>query len=314
MTPRHGRTWALALIVSLAAAPLAFADADDGAIKPVKLAVDVQHKLGLTTQPLAPARRAGAIDGYVRVLDPGPLAQLQSDLEVAQAAADASAAEAKRTRALNAGDQAVPTKAVEAADAQAASDASKLALLKRRLSLEWGSDVARMTDAQRQALLAEIGAAKAALARIDAASGQGLTGLHAADLDLGPLGSVHAVILGAARAADPHLMSPGLLAKVSGPGVGALSVGLSVPVKLAVSGPVRGVMAPRSALVRSQGQTWVYVRTGADSFIREAVRGGRPDPDGLFVPAGLKAGDPVVVKGAAALFSAETNVSDNGDD
>jgi hypothetical protein len=307
------RLWPACALAALLAGP-AVAQDREAAAKPVTLAAETQHKLGLTTQPLAAATRADTQAGYVKVLDPGPLAQLDSDIVGAEAAAAASAAEAARSRTLNAADQAVSTKAMQAAEAQARTDASKLALLRRRVGLEWGAGVARLSGRQRGALLAEIAAGKAALVRIDTASGQGLAGLRGLDIDLGAMGRVHAVVLGAARAADIRLLSSGLIAKASGPKAGALSVGLSLPVTLAVSGPVTGVVAPRAALVRSQGKTWVYVRTAAETFVRKPVEDGRAEAGGLFAAAGFKPGEAVVTRGAAALFAAETNAGEDGGD
>lgn len=288
--------------------------ADDDALKPVKLPAETQHKLGLAVRTLTAATRAATLSGYLRVLDPGPLAQLDADIQAAAAAAEASSAEAARSKTLNAADQAVSTKALQAAQAQARTDASKLALLRRRVALEWGEGIARLSDAQRGALIGQVAAGHAALARIDTASGQGLSGLRELDLDLGSLGAVHASILGAARSADAHLLSPGRVARISGANVGALGVGLSVPVKLTVSGPVRGVVAPRAALLRSGGKTWLYVRTAGEQFQRKPVEGGQAEADGLFVSAGFKPGEQVVTTGAAALFAAETNVGEAGGD
>ncbi len=308
------RLLAPAVLVALMAAPAAWADDDDAAAKPVKLTAEVQHKLGLATRPLMAASRAASLTGYVRVLDPGPLAQLDADIQAAAAAAEASAAEAARAKALNADDQSLSAKALQAAQAQARADAAKLVLLRRRVGLEWGEGVARLTAKQRGALLAEIAAGKAALVRIDTASGEGLSGLRSVEIDLGPLGMAHATVLGAARTADPRLQSPGLIAKATGPGARLLSVGLTAPVKLTISTAAAGVLAPRAALIRSKGKTWVYVRTGADSFLRKEVEDGRPEADGLFAPAGLRAGEAVVTQGAAVLFAAETNVGEAGGD
>jgi hypothetical protein len=281
-------------------------------VKPVKLPVETQRKLGLVVQPLLAATRTATLPGFARVLDPGPLAQLDSDIQSAQVASTASAAEAARARALNADDQAVSTKVLQAAEAQARTDASRLALLRRRVGLEWGEGLARLSDKQRSALVGELAAGRAALVRIDTASGQGQAGLRGVDIDFGSLGLFHGVVLGTARAADPRLMSPGLIAKVSGKSAGALSNGLSAPVKLTASGPMHGVLAPRAALLRSGGETWVYIRTAEESFLRKPVAGGLVDPAGLFVPAGLKPGEQVVTTGSAALFAAETNVAEAG--
>lgn len=303
----------LVMLLALGAAHVARADADDEKAKPVKLAAEVQRKLGLKSEPLKAAAEAASLSGFVKVLDPGPLAQLDSDIDAADAAAQASQAEFERSQALNRDGQAVAAKQVEAARAQARADATKLALLRRRLSLEWGDGVARLSGRQRAQLLADIGAGRAALVRIDTPSGEGLAGLKGVLLDLGPLGKVRATVLGTARTGDPHLLSPGVIAAARGAGVRSLSIGLSVPVKLAASAPVKGVLVPRDALLRSNGETWVYVRTSGDTFLRKEVEHGRSGQDGLFAAEGLKAGEQVVTQGAAALFAAETNVSEEGD-
>ncbi len=302
------RLAALILLAALAAGP---ARADDDKVKPVTLPLQTQRKLGLTVQPLAAAVRSATVAGFARAIDPGPLAQLDADIDATAAAAQASGAEAVRARGLNVSSGVVSTKALQAAEAQARADASHLAALRRRVGLEWGEGLARLGDARLGALLAEIAAGRAALLRIDTASGLGQMGLKGVDIDLGPLGRAHAVVLGAARAADPRLLSPGLIAVVRGPLAHSLSTGLSVPVTLTAGAPVRGVVAPRDALLRSGGQTWVYVRTGPEAFLRRPVRGAIPDPDGLFTPTGLRPGEPVVTQGAAALFAAETNLGED---
>jgi hypothetical protein len=303
----------LAGSVATGHAGAARADADDAAIKPVKLPFETLTKLGLKSEPLKAKTEAETISGFVKVLDPGPLAQLDADIEAAEAAAQASAAELARSDALNKDGQTVPTKQVEAARAQARGDASKLSQLRRRVGLEWGEGFARMGARQRSQLLTEIALGKAALVRIDTPSGEGLAGLKSVALDLGPLGQVRASVIGRAPAADPRLLSPGLIATARGPGVRSLSIGLAAPVKLAVSALATGVVAPRAALIRSKGKTWVYVRTASDTFLRKEVEDPRSDAAGLFAPAGFKPGEQVVTQGAAALFAAETNVSEEGE-
>jgi hypothetical protein len=311
MTPRPAVRLAAPLVMLLALAATAARADEDKAVKPVKLPAETQAKLGLKSEPLKAESSAASLSGFVKVLDPGPLAQLDSDIDAADAAAQASQAEFERSQALNRDGQAVAAKQVEAARAQARADATKLALLRRRVGLEWGDGVARLSGRQRAQLLADIGAGRAALVRIDTPSGEGLAGLKAVELDLGSLGKVRATVLGTARTGDPHLLSPGLIATARGAGVRSLSIGLSLPVTLTASAPVKGVVAPRAALLRSAGKTWVYVRTGPDTFLRKEVEEARSDPAGLFTRAGLKAGEQVVTQGAAALFAAETNVSED---
>jgi hypothetical protein len=90
----------------------------------VKLDPAVQKRLGVATQPLSAAQRAAKAQGFARVLDPVPLATLDSDIATAASALVASQAEAARARRLNADDQTVSRRAVDAAAAQARADAA----------------------------------------------------------------------------------------------------------------------------------------------------------------------------------------------
>lgn len=292
---RAGGVLGLAAAVALAASAHA---------AELKVDAAVQKRLGVAVAPAQAAQRTPSVRGFAKVLDAGPLAALEADIAQAAAAAQASEAELKRAQALNAADQAVSTKAVEAARAQARADAARLALLRRRLGLEWGPGVASLSAARRASMLGQIAAGRAALVRIDAPSGKGLAGLRSAVIDLGQFGQARAVVLGPARMADVQLSSPGMIALASGAGAPALSIGLTAPVQLTAGGGASGVMLPRSALLRSEGRTWIYVRKGPSSFERKAVTG-EPDAAGYFAASGVAVGEPVVVAGASALFAAE---------
>jgi hypothetical protein len=284
-------TWAVM------AAPQAYA-------APVKLDVATQRRLGVQTAPLAAARHTAAAAGFARALDAGPLAALEADIAAAAAASQASQAEAARTRKLAAADATVSRKAAETAAAQARADAARLALLRRRVGLEWGPALAALSDARRDQLVSDVAAGRSALVRIDVAGGAPVE--HgAATLDLGPRGFAQATILGPARVGDPRLQSTGLLAVVNGPAALWLATGSVVPAALASGGAHSGVIVPREALLRSGGQTFAYVRKDAQAFERRPVTGGTPVPAGLFAPTGFRPGEPVVVSGAAKLFAAE---------
>ena len=274
-----------------------------GAPPTVSLPATAQRKLGVISQPAPAARHAGVSTAFARVLDPVPLATLDADLIAAVASAQASKAEANRTRTLAAADATVSAKAAEAAAAQARSDAAKVALLRRRLGLEWGTAFMAMTDGRRADLLSRVAAGRAALVRIDAASGT--TGGQGVTLDLGPDGKASVQVLGAARTGDARLMSVGLLGVVSGPQATRLGAGMTVPATLAVGDGQAGVLIPRGAVIRSGGETVAYVRKDADRFERRTLGGVAADAGGLFVASGVRPGEPVVVSGAAALHAAE---------
>ena len=253
---------------------------------------------------LAAARHQGAVTGFARVLDGGPLAQLDSDIAAAASAASASGVEATRTRALAAADATVAKKVAEAAAAQARADSTRLSLLKRRLGLEWGPAFMNLSEARRSGLISSLAAGRAALVRIDAPGS--MAGMRSAILDLGPDGRATAQILGPARTGDSRLMSTGLIGLVSGPAAQRLGAGLIVPVSLASGGGGGGVLVPRGALIRTGGSTFAYVRKDGTHFERRALTGTASDPGGLFASGGVRPGEAVAVTGAAALYAAET--------
>jgi hypothetical protein len=69
--------------------------------------------------------------------------------------------------------------------------------------------------------------------------------------------------------------------------------------------PRRGVEVPGSAVIWHADRPWVYVRTGADLFVRKMLTGHEETRDGWFVGEGLGAGDEIVVAGAQMLYSEE---------
>jgi hypothetical protein len=290
---------AAVLSLALLAVPALAAPADL-----LKMDAATQGRLGVVTAPLQAAHRTASITGFARALDPGPLAQLDADIATAAAALAASQAEAARTKSL-AADQTVSKQAAEAAAAQARQDAAKLLLLRRRVGLEWGPSLARLSDARRSKLVADIAAGRAALVRIDSA--QGLSQARGvAQVDLGAGGRAQAAILGPARVGDPRLQATGVLALVSGSQAMQLGSGTVAPATISQGAGGDGVVIPRAALLRNGGQTFVYIRRDATDFERRAVPAGLSDPEGLFVTSGFKPGEAVVTRGAAQLYAAQS--------
>jgi hypothetical protein len=298
MSPNLSR--AAAVLAAVLMAGPAFAQG-----KLVKVDGATQKRLGLETAPLVAAERSATSHGFARVVDPVPLATLDSDISTAAAALAASQAEASRARALASADATVSRKVAEAAAAQARADAAKLSLLRRRVGLEWGPAFAQMSDARRGRLVADIAAGRASLVRIDSAAGTPQTRGSAA-IDLGGGQIAHAAVLGPARTSDPRLQTTGLIGLVTGPMALRLGAGTVAPATLAVGAAAEGVIIPRVALLRTGGQTFAYVRRDGSTFERRAIEGGVTDPQGLFAPTGFQPGAAVVVKGAAQLFAAES--------
>ncbi|CAN5310028.1 hypothetical protein BH10PSE2_BH10PSE2_20100 [soil metagenome] len=278
---------------------------------PAKMTVPVQARLSIRTGVLTASTYAPRVAGYARVIDAVPLATLDSDLSAAIATAAASQAEAARARALNGEDQMVATRVAEAAVATARADQARLRLLRTRVGLEWGRAIAGLSDGQRTGLVQALASGNAALLRIDAAT-PSLDGGTVA-VDLGPLGIAQARILGPARTADVRLQSSGRLAVVTGRLAQALSVGLVVPVQLAAGATASGVIVPDSAILRAEGGSWVFARTGTEGFTRRELVRPVPVDGGLFVSSGLEPGLVVALQGASALYAAEQSSAPAGD-
>jgi len=286
-------------LVLAAAGALADADAVG-----VKIAPDVQKRLGVATVRLTASRRSSEIDAFAKVLDPAPLVQSDSDLRTAEAAAEASKAEADRSSALTGPAGGVSRKDAETALAQARSDALKVALLRRQIGLAWGPGVARLTTSQRESLVRGLSDGSIALVHVDTHNNQGQAGARSVRVDIGD-GSVTGRVIGPARAAEPRLQSSGLIVEVTGRSAMLLSVGLVQSAHIATTTAQAGVQIPRTALIRFEGSDWVYVRTGPASFERRLLQDPVPGADGFFEAHGFAGGEEVVAQGAAALFAAE---------
>ena len=180
---------------------------------------------------------------------------------------------------------------------RAAADIARVQLASRRIGLEYGPGLAGISSGARRALVADMASGHAALVRIDM-PGASIDQLRAVRIDGG---SFH--ILGPAAAADPRLQSAGLLAILRGPVAASATNGRILGVTVQQGGSQAGTLVPRDAVMRWHGGAWVYRRTGAETFERVELADGRPVAGGWFVPAGIKAGDAIVVRGAGTLLA-----------
>jgi hypothetical protein len=68
-----------------------------------------------------------------------------------------------------------------------------------------------------------------------------------------------------------------------------------------------GVLIPAEAAVISEGKYWCYVEEKPGTFVRTEIDSGKPFENGYVVTQGVKAGDKVVIRGAAQLLAQESN-------
>lgn len=89
-------------------------------------------------------------------------------------------------------------------------------------------------------------------------------------------------------------------------GQAALQPGLPISARLELPGePRKGVIVPRSAVIRVAGLAWVYVKSDAEKLTRRQMPVDTPMFEGWFVAEALKAGDTIVTRGAQTVLSEE---------
>jgi hypothetical protein len=265
---------------------------------------------------LRPSRMA-----FGRVLDPSPLVMLDNDLTSAEAALAASRADHERSQKLLAEGENTSRKMAETAEAQFQADESKVNGLQRRALIEWGSALATLLPPARHTLVDALVRGETALIRVDLLPGDALPdapksarllvlGREQEPIDTGAITTAADV--------DPKSQAQGYLLWVEKAPF-ALRPGMALTAWLELAEPPRpGFAVPRSAILRHDGRTWVYIQEEEEKFTRKPVTLGAPleGQKGWFIDekAGeIGAGDLLVVTGAESLLSEELKAQGGGD-
>lgn len=272
-------------------------------IQLLTLPIAEQQKLGIETVTLVEVSVAPSAPAFVRVLDPGALAALDADLTAASAAASASARERERLTRLYSQDASASRQAMEAAAAQAAVDAARYTALTRQMAIEWAPAIAGLKTDARSALIDDLVAGRAALLRADAHVAPDMVAKVTLSVAAETVAS--ADVLGRAGAVNPRLQTLGVLAVLKGDAAHTAPPGLLVNGRVFETGEARGVVIPRSAVVRLDGDDWAYVKTAGETFERREIADAVRIDAGWFVAKGFAPGDAVVVRNAGSLLGAE---------
>jgi len=278
----------------------------------MKLDQDTQTRMGLKVESLAAAQMSPEVRGYGHVLDPAPLAALVTEGTAAQASLEASTREFERLKGLYAQNQNASARALETAEAAMKRDQISLASVQSRLLTGWGQAIASQDDLG--AFVHSLATQETALVRVDLPLGEQLPATPPGGR-IAPVGTPEhlsdAQYIGPAPSADAQMQSWGvlLLVKIDPP-----PLGTAVLAWLAIPGQSQsGIVMPRSAILRYESQTFVYVQTAGDTFERKAVTLGRPAGNGWFVGEGFGPQDKVVVVGAQELLSEELKGQGGGE-
>ena len=267
-----------------------------------------QKEIGLITEILRPVARPIEIEAYGFVLDPASLSKLNSDLSSAHAEFAAADAQYRRTSRLYAEQKNASQRDLQSAQATYVTDKSQLEALEEELRNAWGEEITQMDPPDRAHLVSALVDRREAIARVTAPTGEPIDdATHAAQV----------VVLGheehplKARAVyDAPTVVPSfqgqtflvLLATTDFPVRPGTAVSARIPASRASE---RGVMVPRSAVVRYEGSEWVYRELDADRFARIEIVPAEITDTGYFVTNNVVPGMRIVVTGAQTLLSEE---------
>ena len=270
----------------------------------IKLDKEAQEHCGLKMAALEAIESKPEVKAFGRVLDPSLLATQLVDINTAKAALEASRKEHERLKALHAQNQNVSTRSVEAAEAAVKRDEIIVEAAQAKLRLAWGKSLAERKDLS--AFIESLVSFHTAIVRVDLPIGEAMSTMPSA-ARIGPITAegnlIESKFLGAATSADPQVQGQGFLFLAE---TNSLLPSAAVTAYLTVSGkPKTGVLVPSSALVRFEGEVFIYVQKQEDKFEREEVKLDVPLKNGWLVAEGLSPGEKIVVTGAQQLLSEE---------
>lgn len=292
----------------------------------VTLSPKAQAASGIATAQLAAHTISSAAQAVGTVIAAQPLVELrtrvlaaENEVHIARVAVERSRGEFTRMQALYRDEQTVSQQTMLAAQATWKSDQAKLAANESALSStrallrqEWGDAITAMVlsgSADYQRL------ARGELVLLQMVLPQ--------ELDSAPA-QWRVVPAGTSRGSrEAKLLSPAMQGDATMPGRtflylsdGAdLRVGMRVSAQHSAEGTASGVIVPTAAIVWHGGMSWVYVKTGPESFVRRPLETEQAAGEGWF-SATLKPGLAVVVRGAQLLLSEEFRyqIKDENDD
>jgi hypothetical protein len=270
------------------------------------------EKIGLETEEIKAIDYAEETSGYGTVMAHEAIAQAVAELATAEAAEKQSKAALARTQRLAGTAGALSADVEETNARQAAVDRAALALARQRLSATYGQKPP-WGEGGNQAILQALADGSTLLvrasfplgtlppgtpktlrgSRIGTAAGKGwkLTSVWPAPADAAVPGRSFFALL---RAGDA-------------------SEGERIIVWAPIGSTQSGAWVPAQAAVISDGKYWCYVQTKPGTFLKTEIDAGRPFESGYFVTESVKAGDKVVIKGAAQLLAQESNSGADAD-
>jgi len=283
----------------------------------VRLSSTQQKQIGLETAVLQSAPRPEQFRAYGAVLDTGRITELtnsyanaQAQLQTAQAKYAVSKNAYERAKSL--GQTAAMSKAqVEAAqgtfrtdEAALAAAVSQVRTLADTALQEWGPVIGKAIT-ERSSLAVRLIEREQFLVQVTLPPGVSLAQAPRTALAQAPIGAanVDLQIISPATRTDPRIQ--GLSYFFSSPGDGGLLPGMNTTVYVPSGKTYEGMFIEDTAIVWWQGRSWVYLRTGPDTFKRRPINTDQPVSDDDYIVGDIPPGSEIVLRGAQVLLSEE---------
>jgi len=282
----------------------------------ITLDPETQSQIGITLAPLKAITTHQQITAPAVILSAQELVTArnnyvaaQTALEKARANVEVAEQESDRLKALYQDNQNASQKALQSAqgtlrsaqaDAQAAQQ--DLALQAAALRQNWGGVVGKWV-VENSPPLDRVFDQQELLVQVTLPMGAVSAGPETVSLELPGSGYAQAKLVSAFPRVDPRIQGASFLYLAENHF--ALAPGLNVTARLPVGGLVRGVLVPQRAVVRWQGNAWVYEELSPGHFVRREIPTDTMLANGVLVSGSLSPGHRIVTTGAQALLSEE---------
>lgn len=293
-----------------AAAP-ASADAEAASDAPgVTADAATQRGLGVELAAVTTASVAAQARGTATVIDSAAFAAAIADLESLRAEAAVAAENEQRLEKLYRDGGNASRQAVDAARQQNSSVRAKLAGAESRARLDWGAKLASATDAANVRLRADIVSGAVTLFRAEFPDSLGVASELKYELLTSRRPPVVLEFLDRSRAVAQFAAGESVLLELRAQGAGDASFRPNerVPIVATALGAARPFV-PAAAAIAYQGRLWCYVARSAVRFERVPLDAEASSTAGYAAGESIKAGEQVVVRGAALLLSLERSAS-----
>ena len=268
---------------------------------------DAQRKdIGVETATLALSDIAPVWHATAKVLDPAPLIAQLSELKTAQSTANASKQELDRLEQLYKAETNVSLKALEAARVQNFTDAGHLETLRAQLATSWGAAFMRMDQPEHERFIKTLLSGDVALIRAETIQAVAADAdMHSARLQsLSDNRSWNAQVVAALPQSNGQVIGNAYLLQVPA----RLQPGSLLAAELRDGKHAqRRIKVPRSAIVRWQGSTWLFVESEPNVFAREPVQIDDCFDQVCVLKDGMQPGQRIATVGVALLLAAETS-------